>query len=203
MKKNNEEVTISMDGSPKKSMSDSSISMNKPLRKKKIAFTGKSIPRKKVFENKTNNRYLKIQGNSKKVGLSLPIPDSPDSFSADGLLEEIGAEEKLEQAREEVEKAKEETEKLKKTDVDIVESKTQIINQKEVSSIPLSDDKNIKLELPVEKKLKRCPVCNGKLKKSWVKKTDNIYVQKIKCKGKGHLFWKQKCEFEKELVMQI
>jgi hypothetical protein len=104
MKKNNEMVTINMENSPRKSMSDSSVSMKKSLQKKKIAFTGKSIPRK----NNTLRKETKItpQNQGKSDESSLSLSDSPDLFSTENLLEEIGAEERLEQAETEINKIK-------------------------------------------------------------------------------------------------
>ena len=52
----------------------------------------------------------------------------------------------------------------------------------------------IRLDFGSNGLLKRCPECNSKLKKTWVKQTGTIIKQGFKCK---------KCKFEKELIFNI
>ena len=163
-----------------------------------INFDKKHIP-KKSFRKST------YQKKSDVSNLSSLSSDSSD-FSAETLLGEIREDE----IKELEDSVRQQAENIK-SDLSVHNNAVNIHQKKMKPSVinEFSDEKTvdssdeIKLLSDNPQKMKRCPVCNGKLKKSWIKKHDNVYAQKFRCKGKGHLFRKQKCEFTKELVVKI
>ena len=162
---------------------------------------------KKIKPSKPRSSKLLGKNLTKKGSDGSDIAFIPSDSFANDLLDEVRDDEikELEESIKEQEKnlKQQETSDNDKGNLPVgALRQNNTIHQKE-KNLAISPSDDIKLIPKDSEIIKRCPVCNGKLKKSWIKKKDNIYAQKFRCKGKGFLFWKEKCEFNKEVMVKI
>jgi hypothetical protein len=159
----------------------------KPIKKASHKPQKSQIQEQKIVKNDKKSEIEEIKEIKQEISReNYPqeiLNDAEEMEDIKELEKEIKTKKKLLKFKKEEEKRKEE-ERKKLEEIKLPQEETKTETQ-EIRLIPINDEL-----------LKICPLCNSKIKKSWVKRNGFDLIQHFKCKKKA-------CNFRKEIVMRL